>query len=384
MTHQPFDRHTGNRGWATLLGLLSVLALSADARGQPGQTVPPTPGQPSTDEPDEGEASDEVPDQPSDETSDEHRARGREPDLDATGTSTAPGDSPGDAPSDAASAPDYFAGTGEAAEESAEKSTEEPELEPVPIVLPNIFNAPTGRLLTAGLIYGSATLDTGGGLSGKLRAGLGDVAEFGLEISDLIRARETPDDDAERIWPYVLATFKMGLAEDQLFNQQPAIALGFRKSFSREVDMRKTRAAELYLVATKSFGDRFALHVGGAFWDAELQQNDEDPVLFHSRGWQHQLRPFGGIEIEPLPDAKILVETFWVPEFCYECSPQMKLIPNLAWGVRYDVADGVMIESGVRVPDINEVNLIDAQIFGQLTFVSRTFSRLMKKQKRKQ
>ena len=128
----------------------------------------------------------------------------------------------------------------------------------------------------------------------------------------------------------MLATFKMGLAEDQLFANQPALALGFRKSFTREADTHKTRAAELYLVATKSFGEKFALHLGGAFWDAEIESIGEDPVLFHERGWQHQLRPFGGLEIEPLPDAQILLETFWVPEFCYECATEIKLIPNFA------------------------------------------------------
>ena len=38
--------------------------------------------------------------------------------------------------------------------------------------------------------------------------------------------------------------------------------------------------------------------------------------------------------------------------------------------MRYQVADWLQIESGVRVPDIASANLLDAQIFGGLTFTS--------------
>src|SRR5687767_13623713 len=59
-----------------------------------------------------------------------------------------------------------------------------------PTVHPEMFRAPTGRLLPAGHIYTRAGVDTGGGLSSGLRVGLGDVAEFGLDLTDLVRERD--------------------------------------------------------------------------------------------------------------------------------------------------------------------------------------------------
>ena len=44
--------------------------------------------------------------------------------------------------------------------------------------------------------------------------------------------------------------------------------------------------------------------------------------------------------------------------------------PELSWGLRYEVASFLHLESGVRVPDIGKFNLLDAQIFGQITFTS--------------
>jgi hypothetical protein len=68
-----------------------------------------------------------------------------------------------------------------------------------------------------------------------------------------------------------------------------------------------------------------------------------------------------------------MVELSWAPEFCYTCTgadPTIRLRPELAWGVRYQVADWAHLESGVRVPDIGKANLLEAQIFGQLTITS--------------
>ena len=49
---------------------------------------------------------------------------------------------------------------------------------------------------------------------------------------------------------------------------------------------------------------------------------------------------------------------------------QIQLRPELSWGVRYQVADWMHLESGVRVPDIGNANLLDAQIFGPVTFTT--------------
>ncbi len=259
-----------------------------------------------------------------------------------------------------------------------------PEKRTEKIALPVMFDAATADLLPAGVIMTSAGVDTGGGISSDLRIGLGDVAEFGIGSTDLIRVRRNCDGEGngcelEGVRWYPLALFKMGVSEDRLFRHQPALALGFRKSFERAHDARTSRIAELYLVASKSLGPSARLHVGGVFWDASIKHGD-DEVLFHDAGVKEQLRPFGGIELEPLPRSKLLLELVWVPEFHLAADgihDEIALRPMFAWGVRYELNDWAMIESGVRIPDIGDINLLDAQIFGQLKFVSRRFSRFL-------
>jgi hypothetical protein len=247
--------------------------------------------------------------------------------------------------------------------------------------LPVMFNADTGYLLPAGVIMGNVGVDTGGGVSGSVRVGLGDVAEFGVGTTDLIRVRPCAGCDLESVRPYPYALFKMGLAEDRLFRNQPALALGFRKSFERQHDQRESRVAELYLVGSKSLGKNARLHAGAVFWDASINRPATgDEVLLHDQGLKKQLRPFGGIELQPLPRSQIMLELIWEPELRLTDPPgtdSIKLQPTFAWGVRYQLADWARFESGVRVPNIKDVNLLDAQIFGQLRFVSRRFSHFL-------
>ncbi len=136
--------------------------------------------------------------------------------------------------------------------------------------------------------------------------------------------------------------------------------------------------------------------MGGAFWDAaplegilDATPDGEDPVrrevtLHGQDNVRAQIRAFGGIEPRPLPKSQILVDLGWAPEFCYRCTAsasrpadanKIRLRPTLSWGVRYAVADWMRLESGVRVLDIGEANLLDAQIFGQITFTSRALQR---------
>jgi hypothetical protein len=234
------------------------------------------------------------------------------------------------------------------------------------------------------VLYSRNAIDTGGGVSSDSRVGLGDVAEFGVATTDQVRERMT-DSSKERsevIQPYVTASFRLGVEEHRLFKGQPGVTLGFRKSFEREHAGAKTRIAELTLVASKHLGPDVALHLGGAVWDASLQQNASaamppDPITLHGQGFIKQVRAFGGFEARPLPRSEILVDLGWAPEFCYGCAGgagTIKLKPELAWGVRYQVASFMHIESGVRVPDIGNANLLDAQIFGQITLTSFALS----------
>ncbi|MFT3699805.1 MAG: hypothetical protein QM831_42060 [Kofleriaceae bacterium] len=241
------------------------------------------------------------------------------------------------------------------------------------VAMPQVWTAPTGFLLPAAVLYSRTGVDTGGGVVSDQRVGLGDVAEFGVSTIDQVRARVIPTAAPEAIQPYVTATFRMGVSEDRTFTGQPGIVLGFRKSFERNVDSHSSRLAELTLVASKHLGKYAAVHVGGAFWDVELKGSGLD-TAFHDRdtyGVGDQLRPFGGLEVEAIDHARILVDVGWAPEFCYGCTgKQIQLRPELSWGVRYAVADWCSLESGVRVPDIAAANLLDAQIFGAVTFTS--------------
>lgn len=249
-----------------------------------------------------------------------------------------------------------------------------------PINMPEVLTTPTGWLLPAAVIYSKFSLDTGGGVTSDTRVGLGDVAEFGVATTDQVRERMDDDDKrASRIQPYVTASFRLGVAENRTFSGQPGLTLGFRKSFERNHDGFKTRIAELTLVASKHVGDYTAIHLGGAFWDASVEGRldgdaaDRREVAFHDGQTANQVRVFGGLEVRPLPRSQILIDLGWAPEFCYRCAfddNKIKLRPTLSWGVRYQVANYMHLESGVRVPDIGEANLLDAQIFGQVTFTS--------------
>ncbi len=248
-----------------------------------------------------------------------------------------------------------------------------------PINLPEVLTVPTGWLLPAAVLYSKTSLDTGGGVTSDTRVGLGDVAEFGIATTDAVRERLHDDDKStSRIQPYVTASFRLGVSEDRLFTGQPGVTLGFRKSFERNHDGFTTRIAELTLVASKKLGKSAAIHVGGAFWDASLAgyleegATERSEITLHDGDIDEQVRAFGGIQVQPLPRSQILVDLGWSPEFCYGCVRQdkIKLRPTLSWGVRYAVADFMNLEAGVRVPDIGQANLLDAQIFGQVTFVS--------------
>jgi len=249
-----------------------------------------------------------------------------------------------------------------------------------PISMPEILTTPTGWLLPAAVLYSRTSLDTGGGVTSDTRVGLGDVAEFGIATTDAVRERnDDGDKSASRIQPYVTASFRLGVSENRLFEGMPGMTLGFRKSFERNHDGYQTRIAELTLVASKHLGANTAIHVGGAFWDASMTgflstgATERTEFAFHDGEVKNQVRAFGGIEVRPLPKSQILIDLGWSPEFCYRCTSnddKIKLRPTLSWGVRYAVADFMNLEAGVRVPDIGTANLLDAQIFGQVTFTS--------------
>jgi hypothetical protein len=265
-----------------------------------------------------------------------------------------------------------------------------------PIQMPQLFRMPTGHLLPAGVLFESSGLDTGAGFSSNASVGLGDVAEFGLEVDDFVRATDDTinERDPHRVFPTALALFKVGVGERRLWAWQPAMSIGFRKSFEKDDGDHTTREAELFFVMSKSVTKRVGLHAGASFWDAELDNKAiGDPNLrstfLHGHSVTDQLRAFGGINMEPFEGSEILVELMWTPEFTYRAptmdsmgntlanNDQIDLKTILAWGVRYRVAEWMYVESGVRVPDIGNADLLHAQIFGQVKFVSRALAHVI-------
>lgn len=361
---------------ARIIAAIAVLTAGSAAGAQPDDAGQPDPG--TEDQPAEPGAGDEPADpwtEPGDAAAGEQA--GADPGAEADDTPTATPVRPEEAVEDATRArPEPLVGGG--FQRPAPRDDR-------PVDHPAIFRTPTGYLLPAGVILSSFGVDTGGGVTSDTRIGLGDVAEFGFETSDQIATVDCDGNqcgELEAVQPYPLAQFRMGVGENQLFGHQPAVTLGFRKSFTRSHDARKTRVAELYLSASKKLGGRARIHAGGVFWDAGIKKNgSDDEVLLHDRGVRKQLRAFGGIELEPRPRSILLIELGWAPEFRLRDgegeTDSIHLRPTFSWGVRFQFANWGVIESGVRIPDIKDINLLDAQIFGQLKVVSRRFERFL-------
>jgi hypothetical protein len=174
-----------------------------------------------------------------------------------------------------------------------------------------------------------------------------------------------------------VARFVMGLPEHRLFRHQPALALGFQKSFTRNHDERKSRYASLYMVASKRIGTA-NVHGGLMVWDGVIQRDDESEVALHDGPVRKMLRPYGGFELLARERSHVIVDLTWNPELEIAkelTSPdRIRLRPMLSWGVRYAASSRVALEAGVRVPDISDANLLDAQIFAQLRIASRAIT----------
>ncbi len=356
---------------AVLLSLVASSGIAA-AQGQPGEETPLNPFAPRTPvavpQPADTVPSDTAPAAPdSAEVPSAPPAALAAPDED-----TLPADQPPVDEAPTASTP--ATNDQQPAAYSKPEAPAKPKIKQKPLAKhPVVLATPTAHLLPAAMIYSSTSIDTGGGFGTSLKVGLGDVGEFGVATTDRIRFVSTAGDPAETVQPLVMASFKMGVAEDRLFDQQPALALGFQKSFQNRFNNYDLRVAAIELMASKTIGP-VSVHAGGIFWDASMDDTIRDTsVVLHDHGTKRQIRPIAGLEAEPLKNAQLLIDLYWVPLFDptqSNASEQIALRPSLSWGVRYKVGSSVSIESGVRVPDIGEANLLDAQIFGQLTFSS--------------
>ena len=237
--------------------------------------------------------------------------------------------------------------------------------------------APTARMLDAGAISASGAIDTVGGAQLELKIGLGGVAEFGIGSTDHIRVRDCATCDARTVRLVPMARFVMGLPEHRLFRHQPALAIGFQKSFTRKHDDRASRYAMLYLVGSKKLGSA-NLHGGALIWDGVIQRDDDSEVTLHGEPLSKRIRPTAGVEVLARERSHVIVDLTWNPELQVArdlANPDsLRLRPMLSWGVRYAAASRIALEAGVRVPDIGDANLLDAQIFAQLRVASRAIT----------
>ena len=247
-----------------------------------------------------------------------------------------------------------------------------------PAVEYGLLFAPTARLLPAGVVSAALNLDTGGAFGSDLRVGLGDVAEFGVGTTDAIREISCLKCAATDVSNIGVAHFAMGLAEGRLSQYQPAIVLGFEKTFSNDDDNRTTRFANLYLAFTKKIG-AFDAHLGVMLWDGSIVQDTSGTeVTLHDGSIGNMVRPYGGVEVQTTNHSKLLVELSWNPELQLQnATDSISLKPTLAFGVRYGLRGPVSFEAGVRAPDIGDAHLLDAQIFAQLRVTTFALAHLV-------
>lgn len=244
-----------------------------------------------------------------------------------------------------------------------------------PVESPTIVTAPSGWLLPPAVLSGTVSADHAGGVGADARVGLGGVAEFGLATADPLaiesagahRIERVVRDDAPRELPYATATFRLGVAEDRLFRGQPAVALGFRKSFEHDTGPVTTRFAELTLVASKHVGAHAALHAGVAMWDASIEVDGRAPYALHDGDPADQVRPFGGVELRPWADTALLGELSWVPVRLG--TERVELRPVTALAVRYAASARVQLTSGLRLAED------DPRLFAQIAVTTWSLSR---------
>ncbi len=225
---------------------------------------------------------------------------------------------------------------------------------------PRVLHVPTAWLQHPGRLYGTTGINHRGGTFLAVSGGLGRLAEFDVNISDRFvrcdRACVADSADGKTDQAFVgSALFKIGTAENSLFAGQPALALGFRKSFYMTEDLgtdtEERRFAELYAVASRHVGSA-ALHVGAQLFDVKLNQTV--PRLLDVSKPQEKLRPFGGLEWVPhvYPRTTLLLDFSWVPRFEERGEADSQYYTELrwvaGWGVRYQALTWGSIELAVR------------------------------------
>ncbi len=240
-----------------------------------------------------------------------------------------------------------------------------------------VIAAATGSMLRGGEMSFAANIDTAGGISGDLRLGLGDVAEFGADIDSFALYRRCGSCESELL-QQPTAYFKMGVHEDRFFNGMPAASIIYRKSFERNPDSNKMRYAELSVALSKHYGVA-GIHLSASMFDGRIEGEGELFEL-NQQKLSSRIKPALGITIRPYDDTYLMFDLSWQPDYIGIIGGKnIELRPMVAWGVRYLASDWFQIESGVRLPNASNVNLLDAQIFGGIRVITGRFSKWEKR-----
>jgi hypothetical protein len=194
---------------------------------------------------------------------------------------------------------------------------------------------------------------------GSATVGLGDIAEFGLQLQherNECDPCEDPSKDA-LILNVASAFFKMGTPEALGHKYMPAFVLVFRKALFREAQvftdadrvlskpLRETRGAMLTAMASKTLGPA-ALHLG-----AELLISSGTLLQGDFGVDDHVIRPALGAQWTPnkYPLSTFLVDVRWVAELEEENgSYDWRTRMTAAWGVRYQALDWASVDLNVR------------------------------------
>lgn len=234
-----------------------------------------------------------------------------------------------------------------------------------PPAAPRVYHVPTAWLQPHARTFVTAGANHRGGAFVSAAAGLGNIAELDISVIDqLIGCEVCSGDDREttELTP-ITALFKLGVAAGRLGRWQPALALGYRRSFNaREREIGEAvidpELAQMYLVASWKIS-RLELHLGGDLWDARSGGGGES---LSEAPLGSQLRPFAGASWRSrrYPRTSLLADIAWAPELRATADGPER--PELAWlagfGVRYQALTWGSVELGVRAREKDAENLV--------------------------
>jgi hypothetical protein len=226
---------------------------------------------------------------------------------------------------------------------------------------PRLFHAPTAWVQPHAGGHGAVGLSHRFDLFLELAAGLGDLAEIGLDVTDDFVDCASCDAGERAPEPVraAAATFKVGAPAGLLGAWQPAIALGFRRTVAG-LGSGRPELARLYLAASLPAGP-LRLHAGADLWDGV--PSGPGPAL-HRASLRDRARGFGGLEVRPglYPRTAMIGELSFVPELRGDRLALRRLV---AGGVRYQALSWGGIELGVRVREGDDLG--DVSVFVRLT-----------------